>query len=245
VWKRSVVLSRYAGGGAMEIGDSESWSGRIKDGGSWDRGPAQGGLRPDSSVALGPAWMGTDRVRGCGRTDPFTPPGRGHGSSCDMRPPVRDGRRTGKYLDAPEGGFATVGAKARALGQKIEEGLHCLVCFVGLRSPFSGRWHGLAKGEATAGQEAGPTGIGKEPVVADADEALGEDVEQEATRELAEGEGEGPASSAAVVLVAEGDDLVIDGHEPMVGDGDAVGVAGQIFEHVFRGFEGGLGVSER
>jgi hypothetical protein len=102
----------------------------------------------------------------------------------------------------------------------------------------------LAKGEAATGQEAGPTGMGQEPVVADADEALGEDVEEEAATELAEGKGEGPGSSATVVLVAKGDALVIDGHEPMVGDRDAVGVAGKILEHMFGGLEGGLGVDD-
>ena len=114
----------------------------------------------------------------------MTPRGRGHGSSCDTRPPVRDGGRTGEDRDAPEGGFATAGAKARALRQKIEEALHCLVT---LRFPLDGRVHELAKGEAAAGQEADPTGIGKEPVVADADEAFWEDVEEEPATELAEG----------------------------------------------------------
>ncbi len=54
----------------------------------------------------------------------------------------------------------------------------------------------------------------------------------------------GPCSSAAVVLVVEGDGLVIDGQEPMVRDRDAVGIAGEILEHVFGGFEGGLGVDD-
>ena len=113
----------------------------------------------------------------------MTSRGRGHGSSCDIRPPVREGGRTGEDLDAPEGGFAAAGAKARVLGQKIEEALHCLVT---LRSPLDGRVD-LAKREAASGQEAGPTGIGKEPIVADADKAFGEDVEEEPATELAEG----------------------------------------------------------
>jgi len=103
-----------------------------------------------------------------------------------MRPPVREvRRRTGEHLDAPKWGFTTAGAKACVLGQQIEGGLHCPV---GLRFLIDGQVLDLAKGEATAGQKAGSTGIGKEPVVADADEAFGEDVEEEATRELAEGE---------------------------------------------------------
>jgi len=152
----------------------------------WDRGPGtvERGVATGFGHGLGgPAWLGTDRSRGWTRTDTLTPRGRGHGSSCDTRTPTGDGRRAGEDLDAPEGSFATAGAKARGLGQKIEEGLHCIV---GLRFPMGLRVD-LAKGEAAAGQETDPTGIGKEPIVTDADEALGEDVEKEAARELAEG----------------------------------------------------------
>jgi hypothetical protein len=94
-------------------------------------------------------------------------------------------RRTGEDLDAPKRGFTTAGAKACVLGQKIEGGLHSLV---GLRFLMDGQVLDLAKGEATACQKAGLTGIGQEPVVADADEAFWEDVEEEPATELAEGE---------------------------------------------------------
>ena len=158
-----------------------------------------------------------------------------------MRPPEREGRRrAGEDLDTPEGSFATLGTKACVPAQRIEGGLRCPV---GLRLPMGVRV-GLAKGEAAAGQEAGPTGMGEESVVADADEAFGEDVEKEAATELAEGKGEGPGSSATIVLVAKGDGLVIDGQEPMVRESDAVGVAGQILEHVLGGLEGRLGVDD-
>ena len=149
-------------------------------------------------------------------------------------------RRPGEDLDASEGAPATLGAKARALGQKIEGGLCCLV---GLGMP-TGVGVGLAKGEAAAGQEADLRGMGEESVVADADEAFGEDVEKEAATELAEGKGEGPGPSATIVLVAKGDGLVIDGQEPMVRGGDAVDVASQILEHVLGGLEGRLGVDD-
>jgi hypothetical protein len=102
----------------------------------------------------------------------------------------------------------------------------------------------LAQGEAAAGEEPDPSGIGQEPVVTDADEAFWEDVEEEAATELAEGKREGPGSLAAVVLVAKGDGVVIDGHEPMVGDRDAVGVAGQILEHRVGALERGLGIDD-
>lgn len=146
-----------------------------------------------------------------------------------MRPRVGEGRRrTGEDLDAPEGAPATLDAKARRLGRKIEGGLWRLVG-LGWRM---GVGVGLAKGEAAAGQEAGLRGMGEEPIVADSDKAFGEDVEEETAAELAERKGEGPVSSAAVVLVAEGDGLVIDGQEPMVREGNGVGVAGQVLEHV-------------
>ena len=146
-------------------------------------GPGSGERRMEAGFERG-VGASMDGNRGSGRTDPLTPRGRGRGSSCDMKPPVREGRRrAGEDLDAPEGAPATLGAKARGLGQKIEGGLHCLV---GLRLPMGWRVE-LAKREAAAGQEAGPTGIGQEPVVTDADEAFWEDVEEEAATELAEG----------------------------------------------------------
>ena len=46
----------------------------------------------------------------------------------------------------------------------------------------------------------------------------------------------------SVVSPTEGDAIVFEVHEPMVGDSDAVGVAGQIVEDVSRTAEGRLGV---
>ncbi len=78
--------------------------------------------------------------------------------------------------------------------------------------------------------------------MADTDEALGEDVQQEAAGELTEREREGAGPATAVVLVAEAHDLVIDVEQPVVRDRDAVGVAGQILEHAFGALEGWLGI---
>jgi len=58
--------------------------------------------------------------------------------------------------------------------------------------------------------ESATAAVGEEPVVADTDEALRQDVQQEAAGELTEWESEGPRAATAVVLVAEGDGLVID-----------------------------------
>jgi hypothetical protein len=49
-------------------------------------------------------------------------------------------------------------------------------------------------------------------------------------------------ATASVVLPEEGDALFLERQETMVGDGDAVSVAGQIVENVFRSTEGLLGI---
>ena len=83
--------------------------------------------------------------------------------------------------------------------------------------------------------------------MADAVEALGQDVEQEAADELAGHEGHGPVSLlpvATVVLVSERDAVRVEGDQPAVRDGDAVGVTREIGEHRLRSGEGSLGVDE-
>ena len=45
-----------------------------------------------------------------------------------------------------------------------------------------------------------------------------------------------------IVSPAEGDAIVGEGHEAMVRDGDAMGVAGQVVENVFSAAEWRLGV---
>jgi hypothetical protein len=90
-------------------------------------------------------------------------------------------------------------------------------------------------------------GAGEEPVVADAVEALGEDVQQEAPDELAGREGHGPVALLpvpAVVLVSERDAVRVEGDQPAVRDGDAVGVAREIGEHRLGSGEGSLAVDE-
>ena len=89
----------------------------------------------------------------------------------------------------------------------------------------------MAESATAAREESCAAAVGEEPIVADTDEALGEDVQQEAAGELTEWERERPRSPTAVVLVAEAHGLVIDVKQPMVRDRDAVGVAGQIFDH--------------
>src|SRR5229473_8092366 len=47
-----------------------------------------------------------------------------------------------------------------------------------------------------------------------------------------------------IVSPAEGDPIVLKGHQTMVGDGDAMGVARQVVENMFGTAEGWLGVDD-
>jgi hypothetical protein len=51
-------------------------------------------------------------------------------------------------------------------------------------------------------------------------------------------------ATASVVVPEEGDAFLLERQEAMVGDGDAVGVAGQIVENVFCSTEGWLGIDD-
>ena len=88
-------------------------------------------------------------------------------------------------------------------------------------------------GEQLAGARdiGGAVAIGKQTVVADAVEAVGQDVDEEAADELIGGKGHGfgaRAAIGAIILVPEGDTVVVERDQPAVGDGDAVGVAEEI-----------------
>src|SRR5215204_7367218 len=78
-----------------------------------------------------------------------------------------------------------------------------------------------------------PRSTGEEAVVADAVEAVGQDMEQEAADELVRRERHGldprasrRAVSGAVILPAERHAAVVEGQEPAVRDRDPMGVAG-------------------
>ena len=79
----------------------------------------------------------------------------------------------------------------------------------------------------------------------DAVEPGRQNVEQEAADELVGRECHDPLASGAIVaiiLAAEGDAGFVETYQPLVRDGDAVGIAGEICEHCFGAGEGRLGV---
>jgi len=76
---------------------------------------------------------------------------------------------------------------------------------------------------------------GEQPVVSDAVEAFGQDVDQEAADELIDIKGHGLMANGvgAIVLVPEGDTTPVIGDEAGVGEGDAVGIAAEVLEYGF------------
>ena len=87
--------------------------------------------------------------------------------------------------------------------------------------------------------------IGEESEVANAMEAVGQGVEQEASDELVGRQAHDlDGAAVAIVLPGEGDMIVIAGSDAAVGDGDAMGVAAEIGENLRRSAERLLGVDD-
>src|SRR6266478_5002667 len=91
-------------------------------------------------------------------------------------------------------------------------------------------------------------GVGKEPIVADAVEALGQHVHQEAPDELVRVKPHRlPAARAvdAIVLPSERDAGVVGGNEAAVRDGDTMRVTGEIAQHLLGSRERRLAVDHQ
>src|SRR5258708_5776817 len=88
-------------------------------------------------------------------------------------------------------------------------------------------------------------GWGEEAEVADADQDFGQNMDEKAAQKLLGGNGHDLVLAAvSIVSPAEGDAMVLESHEAMVGDGDAMGIAGQVVENMFSTAEGWLGVND-
>ena len=75
--------------------------------------------------------------------------------------------------------------------------------------------------------------------MADLDEALRQDVQQEPTQELVWRECDGVGAASA-----EGDAASIEGEQAMVGEADAMSVATEVAENLLRAAEGWFGVDD-
>ena len=77
-------------------------------------------------------------------------------------------------------------------------------------------------------------GVGEQAVVSDAMESVRQDMDEEAPDELVGGQGHGFVASpsfVAIVFIFEGDTVIIMRYQAGVGDGDAVGVSGEVSEY--------------
>ena len=87
--------------------------------------------------------------------------------------------------------------------------------------------------------------VGEEPVVPDALEAIGQNVQQEAADELVRVECHALLFAAiAIILPGEADARVVACDEAAVRDGDAMRVAREIAQHLFGASERLLGVDD-
>ena len=87
--------------------------------------------------------------------------------------------------------------------------------------------------------------VGEVAEVADAHEAAGQQVQEKAAQELFDRQGhELLLVAMSGVSPAEGDVVIGESNQPVVGDGDAMGVSAEIAQRVFRPTEGPLGVDD-
>ncbi len=89
--------------------------------------------------------------------------------------------------------------------------------------------------------------VGEDAEVTDAMHAVGDDVEQEASDELFGGDGDGAVARSfglPGLSAPEGDGAAVELEDAAVGDGNPVGVARQVSEHLLWSAEGWFGVDD-
>ena len=80
--------------------------------------------------------------------------------------------------------------------------------------------------------------------MSDANQPFWQNVDEEASQELMGGKGHDLLLAAVgIVSLEERDAIALKGHETMVGDGNAVGIAGKVVENVFGAPERWLGIN--
>jgi hypothetical protein len=81
--------------------------------------------------------------------------------------------------------------------------------------------------------------------VTDADQALGQNVDQEAAQELIGGDRHDFLLAAVrIVFPAKRDLIILERHQSMVGDSDAVRIASEIVQNMLGTAEGWLGIDD-
>jgi hypothetical protein len=87
--------------------------------------------------------------------------------------------------------------------------------------------------------------VGEKAEVPDADQALGQNVDQESAQKLVCGNGHNLLLAAVcIVFPAKRDSIILERHQSMVGDGDAVRIASEIVQNMLGAAEGWLGIDD-
>ena len=104
-------------------------------------------------------------------------------------------------------------------------------------------WGGGVEMDPAQAEGLAAVAVGEQSKVADLDEACRQDMEQEAADELDRVEvHNGAAVVVSGISPAEAHLSAVEAEQSSVGDGDAVGIAGQVLQNVFGAAEGRLGV---
>ena len=105
--------------------------------------------------------------------------------------------------------------------------------------------HRAADQSPRSGDLLRPMAVRQESVVADTGKPARQDVQQESADEFVGQEGHGLLSVVVgVILPLEGDALAVKGRQARIGDRRAMGVAGQILQHLLCAAKGWLGVDD-
>jgi len=89
------------------------------------------------------------------------------------------------------------------------------------------------------------TSIVQEAEGADADKAVGQNMQKETSQELLRGERHPSLLiTVGIILPQEGNLVVLEGQETVVGDGHPMGVTREITEHMMGTAEGWLGIND-
>jgi hypothetical protein len=99
-----------------------------------------------------------------------------------------------------------------------------------------------AKQSTAACEHTATPAVGEKAEVADADQALGENVDQESAEELICGDRHDLLLAVRIVFPAKRDSIILERNQSMVGDGDAVRIASEIVQNMLGTAEGWFGI---
>ena len=106
------------------------------------------------------------------------------------------------------------------------------------------RWRLLSEQRAAEEKRRASPPVGHPPEVTDAGKAFWQHMHQEPAQELVVGKSHGAVLAlVGVVFPAKSYAVVVDAKQTVVGNGDSMGVTGQVLENVFRTAEWRLGVN--